>query len=160
MEFYSGTPEEERMGWKVRVWKNYVSEDYGQLTSAGRVLLPYWSLEKAREIRAEHDDADCVEIYRAIMVCDLASSPLPGEWKLKVGEVWEKLEDETWYPEKGGNGHKKGIRATTPVGNPYLYTVEELRKMCKERGFDHRGNKIDLIRRLFGKSYSGESRQA
>jgi len=132
---------EERRAWKVRVWKGNTFEDYE----------PYWSLQEARNVIPEHDDADYIEIYTALMAYDYLTYEELPDWKL-LG-VWQKLEDETWYPERG-DGHKKEIgEVTTPIRHPYLYTVKELRKMCKERGLDHRGNKLDLVKRLFGKSY-------
>jgi len=132
---------EERRAWKVRVWKEYTSKDYE----------PYWSLQEARNVIPEHDDADYIEIYTAILVYDYLTYVELPDWTLPIGGIWEKLEDETWYRERG-DGHRK-LGVTKPIGNPYVHTVEELRKMCKERGLDHRGNKIDLIKRLFGKSY-------
>lgn len=81
----------------------------------------------------------------------MMQNPLPSFWSEELRKGWsgvivsDQLTLEEAIEQVRGKCAAKGER------DPYWYTVDELREMCREKGLPTNGDKHALVLRLFGR---------
>ena len=132
-----------------------------EFASKGQSKAVMGMMEKAEERFAEIPSPNDVVKYTYVVAPRLRwqgilENPLASFWSSEMRAIWPGM----GITERQGEQPKGGDQLTissllqkpflTPDQNPYIYTVAELRELCRKEGMPASGDKHTLVKRLFG----------